>query len=157
MFYDRFVELCKDAGITPTAASREIGFSKGSVSYWKHKHAEGVDAMPDPRTAAKIATFFHVSVDYLLGRVDDPIDYEDPDLAADQSPSVLEHFGGDVRSSVEFQRAVASDVDREKERLFTDLTSRFWHLDPLDQGKVLAYMDGLLSADKYSAASKKDA
>ena len=72
MFFDIFKKLCAERGITPTRASVEIGFSKGSVSYWRKKHSEGVDAKPDTYTAQKIADFFGVSVDYLLGRTDDP-------------------------------------------------------------------------------------
>lgn len=72
MFFDIFKKLCAERGITPTRASVEIGFSKGSVSYWRKKHSEGIDAKPDTYTAQKIADFFGVSVDYLLGRTDDP-------------------------------------------------------------------------------------
>lgn len=66
MFYDIFKQLCEEKGITPTKASAEIGFSKGSVSYWKKKYSEGTNAKPDSYTAAKIADYFGVSVDYLL-------------------------------------------------------------------------------------------
>lgn len=68
MFYAVFKQLCDARGISPTRASEEIGFSKGSVSYWKKKFVEGVDAKPDSYTAEKIADFFGVSVDMLLGR-----------------------------------------------------------------------------------------
>lgn len=72
MFFDVFKKLCEEKGLTPTRASVEIGFSKGSVSYWRKKHSEGADAKPDTYTAQKIADYFGVSVDYLLGRTDDP-------------------------------------------------------------------------------------
>ena len=79
MFFGVFKKLCAEKGITPTRASVEIGFSKGSVSYWRKKHSEGVDAKPDTYTAQKIADFFGVSVDYLLGRTDDPAGSGDAD------------------------------------------------------------------------------
>ena len=66
MFYDVFKKLCDDRGINPTRASVEIGFSRGSVSYWKKRYLEGFDAKPDSYTAEKIADYFDVSVDYLL-------------------------------------------------------------------------------------------
>ena len=66
MFFDVFLKLCADKGITPTAASKAIGFSKGSVSYWRKNYREGIDAKPDSTTAKKISDFFGVSVDYLL-------------------------------------------------------------------------------------------
>lgn len=74
MFFEVFEKLCKERGITPTRASQEIGFSKGSVSYWRKNYNNGVDAKPDSKTAALIADFFGVSVDYLLGRTNDPND-----------------------------------------------------------------------------------
>ena len=55
MFFDLFEKLCKDRGVSPTRASTEIGFSKGSVSYWRRKYKEGIDAKPDIYTAQKIA------------------------------------------------------------------------------------------------------
>ena len=68
MFYDIYERLCKEKGVTPTKASAEIGFAKGSVSYWKKKRNEGIDARPDSYTATKIADYFGVSTDYVLGR-----------------------------------------------------------------------------------------
>ena len=43
MFYDRFIKLCEDSNIKPNSA-----------------------------VLIKIADYFNVSVDYLLGRTDDP-------------------------------------------------------------------------------------
>ena len=44
------------------------------MSYWRKNYNNGVDAKPDSKTAALIADFFGVSVDYLLGRTNDPND-----------------------------------------------------------------------------------
>lgn len=83
MFYDIYVQLCEERGITPTKASSEIGFSKGSVSYWKKRYTEGVDAKPDSYTAMKIADYFGVSVDYLLngdtGKIETPAPKDERD------------------------------------------------------------------------------
>lgn len=145
MFFDTFKKLCDDKGITPTKASVEIGFSKGSVSYWKKQWQQGKDAKPDSYTAAKIADYFGVSVDYLLGRTDDPTDYSDDDLIASQNPTVLSHFNGDVKKAVAFQNAVDADVANERK----GLAQKYNKLDSVDRAKVEAYIDGLLSADKY--------
>ena len=72
MFYDVFKKLCDDRGINPTRASVEIGFSRGSVSYWKKRYLEGFDAKPDSYTAEKIADYFDVSMDYIFARCDNP-------------------------------------------------------------------------------------
>ena len=71
MFWERFTALCAAKGVKPTTAGRQMGFSKGSISYWKRKYLSGVDAGPDSYTAAKLADCFGVSVDYLLGRTED--------------------------------------------------------------------------------------
>lgn len=114
MFFDIFKRLCEEKGITPTKASQEIGFSRGSVSYWKKKWAQGTDAKPDSYTAAKIADFFSVSVDYLLGRTDDPIDYDaDGDALAEIPLTYVEAAGGDMKKARAIMLAAERDAQRE--------------------------------------------
>lgn len=114
MFYDIFKQLCDDRGLTPTKASAEIGFSKGSVSYWKKRYKQGEDAKPDSYTAAKIADYFSVSVDYLLGRTDDPIDYDANGEALAEIPlSYVEAAGGDMKKARAIMLAAERDAQRE--------------------------------------------
>lgn len=68
MFFEVYTALCQSRGISPTKASQEMGFSKGSVSYWRKNYNRGKDAKPDIHTAQKMADYFGVSVDFLLGR-----------------------------------------------------------------------------------------
>ena len=117
MFYDRFKKLCEDKGITPTKASQEIGFSKGSVSYWKKQYQAGTDAKPDSYTAAKIADFFGVSVDYLLGRTDDPVDYDaDGDALAEIPLTYVEAANGDMKKARAIMLAAERDAQQEAAR-----------------------------------------
>lgn len=37
MFYDKYVALCAQKGITPSAAAKEIGINKAAVSNWKYR------------------------------------------------------------------------------------------------------------------------
>ena len=62
MFYDTYSNLCKSRNISPTAAAIEIGISRGSVSLWKNKGTS-----PGTAQLKKIADYFGVSTDYLLG------------------------------------------------------------------------------------------
>lgn len=64
MFFDRFSDLCTNIGKTPTGVGREIGISKATVSYWKQGNT------PKPDALSKIAQYFDVSVDYLIGKTD---------------------------------------------------------------------------------------
>lgn len=66
MFYDIFLKLCKQKGVTPSAVMRAIGLNKSSASYWK----KGVT--PSSDTLRKLADYFNVSMDYLLGNVWNP-------------------------------------------------------------------------------------
>ena len=62
MFYDTFEMLCKEKGISCKRAVVDIGLSHSIASKWKR-----TGATPDGSTLLKIANYFHVSVDYLLG------------------------------------------------------------------------------------------
>ncbi len=61
-FYDRFEALCHAKGITPTGAARENGISQSVVGMWKKR-----GSMPKWETIEKLAIYFDVSVDYLIG------------------------------------------------------------------------------------------
>ncbi len=89
MFFKVFEDLCAQKGITPTRASAEIGISKGSVSYWRKRYKEGADAKPDLNTAQKIADYFGVTVDSLLGRTKTPLAELMEEAAAQQKNFVL--------------------------------------------------------------------
>lgn len=61
-FYERYVEMCNSIGKSPSAVSIENGFSKSTVNRWKN------GGSPTDATAAKIASYFGVTVTYLLGK-----------------------------------------------------------------------------------------
>ena len=62
MFFERYSALCKEHDETPNSVAKKIGASSGSVTAWK----KGTD--PRNATLAKIADYFGVSTDYLLGK-----------------------------------------------------------------------------------------
>lgn len=62
MFFERFSALCKEHNETPNSVAKIIGASSGSVTAWK----KGTD--PRNATLTKIADYFGVSTDYLLGK-----------------------------------------------------------------------------------------
>ncbi len=61
-FYDKFENLCKENGVTPTRVAREIGIAQQSVSLWKKR-----GSIPSGENLQKLADYFGVTVDYLLG------------------------------------------------------------------------------------------
>ena len=60
-FYNNFEILCKNKGITPTYAAKEIGITQQAVSMWKKR-----DSVPKYETLKKIADYFGVMVEELL-------------------------------------------------------------------------------------------
>ena len=61
MFYDIFLQLCEEKGVKPTPVTEAIGINKSSATKWKK------GATPNGDTLQKLAEYFNVSVDYLLG------------------------------------------------------------------------------------------
>lgn len=62
MFYDQYLELCAQKGVTPSKAALENGVSKTSVTRWKN------GAIPNATILEKLSLYFNVSTDYLLGK-----------------------------------------------------------------------------------------
>ena len=62
MFYDTILHLCELNGKKITNVIAELDISAGNPSKWKSGN------VPKEDTLTKLADYFHVSVDYLLGR-----------------------------------------------------------------------------------------
>lgn len=62
IFAKRFKELRLNAGITQTEFSHYLGISKATISYY-----ESGKRMPSNSQIRKIANYFKVPIDYLLG------------------------------------------------------------------------------------------
>lgn len=72
MFYDIFKKLCDDNNTTPNAVCLKLGFSNATAPYWKKS-----GGTPKLDALEKIASYFDVSVDFLLGK-----ETEKPNVAA---------------------------------------------------------------------------
>lgn len=62
MFYDKFKALCDEKGVSCTKAAMQIGLSNATPTKWKK-----TGATPDGATLSRIAEYFGVSIDSLLG------------------------------------------------------------------------------------------
>ena len=119
-FFERYAATCTEHGIEPCSQRADLfGISRSTISSWNTKNT-----FPKGETVAAIADALGVSADYLLGRTDNPIDY------ANSAP-------------------VVEDVSRDYMGAIPDFVSKFRILDDVDKAKAEAYLDGLLSADKY--------
>ena len=63
MFYDRFLHLCAQKGVSPSRAALEAGISKSLVTKWKTNRVQD----PSPDIARKLATYFNLSVAEVIG------------------------------------------------------------------------------------------
>lgn len=63
MFFERYETLCKNKGITVSKAADVMGINRASVTQWKNSP----DIVPSGAILLKIANYFEVSSDYLLG------------------------------------------------------------------------------------------
>lgn len=67
MFYDKFKQLCDSRGISCNKAALEIGLSNATPTKWKK-----TGATPVGETLDRIAAYFDVTTDFLLGKEKTP-------------------------------------------------------------------------------------
>lgn len=60
-FYENYVHLCNKIGKSPSAVAIELKLGKPSVTRWKS------GTKPRDATVLKVANYFHVTVDELVG------------------------------------------------------------------------------------------
>ena len=53
--------LCREKGLTPSAAAVKAGLNKGTVSVWKKKWEQKIDVDPDKATIEKLSSFFGIT------------------------------------------------------------------------------------------------
>ena len=63
MFYDKYAQICKQRGISMSAAALEAGLSKSLVTKWKSNKVE----VPSPDVLTKLSKYFGIPVSELLG------------------------------------------------------------------------------------------
>lgn len=61
--YERIIELCKSKGVSGSRMCLDLGLSKSTLSDMKSGRTKGIST----NTAQKIASYFGVTVGYLLG------------------------------------------------------------------------------------------
>ena len=66
----RLKELRKNSGISQLKLAMDLGMNQNSISRY-----ENLERQADYETLIKFADYFNVSIDYLLGRTDNPNRY----------------------------------------------------------------------------------
>ncbi|WP_237268857.1 helix-turn-helix domain-containing protein [Thermoanaerobacterium thermosaccharolyticum] len=110
MFGKRIKELRKKKGLTQKALASYLGISDRAIGYYENEQRT-----PPPDILQKIADFFNVSVDYLLGRTDK----KNIDAANDideRLHKVMKELGPDVLLAF---YDLPNMTDKEKENVIT--------------------------------------
>ena len=95
--YDTILELCESRGIKGGKMCTDIGISKGLLTDLKMGRRTGVSAV----TAQKIATYFNVSVGYLLG--------EEEKETKKEQPTELDGLSEKRKALMQFAMSVPDD------------------------------------------------
>ena len=104
--YESILRLCERDGIRPGRLCDELGISRGLMTDLKMGRKKGVSA----QTAQKIASYFGVSVGYLLGQEGSEA------VPADHKKDILDEvdvaFYGDFKELDEAQKEAVRDMVR---------------------------------------------
>lgn len=95
MFYDKYAQLCKQRGVSMSAAAMDAGLSKSLVTKWKVNKVD----VPSPDVLKKLSVYFGMPVSELLGEEEK------------EKPTVTEDDGltENQRVLMEFARSVPED------------------------------------------------
>ena len=66
MFWDNFVNQCEKMEKSPTVVVEELGFKRSAVTSWKN------GALPQVKNRKKIADYFGITVEELMGTKKEP-------------------------------------------------------------------------------------
>jgi transcriptional regulator with XRE-family HTH domain len=78
--YDRIEQMCSTQGINITEMCREAGVPRSALSDYKVGRKKSISL----KNVEKIADYFDTTVDYLLGRTDDPENRFGPGISVDE-------------------------------------------------------------------------
>lgn len=106
---DKIKQLCREKKITLAELERKLSFSNGSMSRWNER-------TPSVDRVKKVADYFDVSTDYLLGRTEkrryyDLTEKEKKDIAI-QAENLLE--GLDSQAETNYYGEPLDDEDKQK-------------------------------------------
>lgn len=104
ILYNRIKELCYEKGISITKLENDLNFGNSSIKKWERISSPSVDKI------IKVASYFDVSVDYLLGRTD-------------IRGSISEVLGDE--DIISFQRARQKMTSKDRERMMQMLKVGF--------------------------------
>ena len=112
--FDRLKKLCDEQGISVNKLEEKIGLGKNTLYSWKKK-------VPTGSNLTKVADYFDVSTDYLLGRTDKKRYY---DLTEKDEKEVEEELKRILKNSesnfghAAFDGNIPSETDKEDYEMY---------------------------------------
>ena len=134
MFSERLRELRKHKKITQDELGRVMGFSGRAITKYETGERE-----PDFATLQKLASFFGVTVDYLLGRTD-KVDWH---IATTSDPDLV-GSAGIIISAENLTPEIAEEITSFCQRMIM----RYNELSEKSVGELESYADYLAARDK---------
>lgn len=114
--YEKIKELTKEKGISVRELEKRLGYSNGYFSKWK-------SVSPNSEGLSKVADYFNVSVDYLLGRTETQTMPKAPEWATREDVLDLMDM---LDSNVNMAYGGEELTEEEKQRVKDVLTGIFW-------------------------------
>lgn len=114
--YERIFSLCSENGIKPGKMCTDLGISRGNISDLKMGRIESLSA----DKLAKIATYFKVSVDYLLTGEETkkaPTQEGERDHAIDHIDDELKEYLDELRSRSEMRMLFSTTKNATKTQI----------------------------------------
>ena len=116
VLYRRIKELCQAKGITVAKLESDLGFSNSTIRKWDNNVSPSIDKI------IKIAKYFGVSADYILGITD----------IQDSADVVIND-----RDIISFQRAKERMTPHDSQRMMQMLRLAFYYaFDDENEGKT---------------------
>lgn len=123
--YERVYDLAKKQGLSVFDLAEKLNLSRNSIYSWKK-------SSPKAETLQKVAEYFNVSTDYLLGRTDDPsiskekkatsFNEEEEDLLAafrleseDMTVEEKKRFNNSLKGMMKIAKGLLEDDSKWKE------------------------------------------
>ena len=117
---DRIAELRKKRSLTQGALAKELDISQSTLAMWETEQRS-----PDATKLKKLASYFNVSIDYLLGRS------ESDSYGSSRDIRDLREFLG--RTEIMFDGVPMTDED--KARIQGYMEGMFWEAKKLNKRK----------------------
>ncbi|CQR71648.1 transcriptional repressor DicA [Sporomusa ovata DSM 2662] len=153
--HERIKARRKECDLSVDDIALELGVSRATV--YRYESAEiknmGIDKI-EP-----LAKVLKTTPEYLMGWIDDPVNYNDPELIADLQGPVLDHFDGDVKKALEFRKAVDEDAISDiRDKNIKTSSKTLPPLTPKDEREIAKDLEAMLAAldDKSGMAAYND-